>query len=132
MPEELVSRAHTGLIPSEPAARKRIAGGILLCGLAALAGYFFLYEPVHSALKTGVLRYSVKGVMLPPACLYLAGILFFTDITDGDGKLRALNASGKLAYTKRGWWVIAGAVLTIGLTLAGWFWYLRALGVHES
>ncbi len=118
------------ILSSDPAARKRTIGGIVMLLLGAACAYFFMYLPVHTAMQTGQLEYYVKGILLPPICLYMALILLVTDIRDG--QLRRLNAKGKPTFTKKGWWVMAGALATMGLTLAGWFFYLHALGFRSA
>ena len=118
------------LLPADPVRRKQAMGGIFLLALAAVCGYFFMYQPVHTAVQTnGELHYYLKGIMLPPLCLYMAALALTGKVRDGE--LRALNAKGQPTLTRKGWWVVAGAVTVIGLTFAVWYAYLHALGFRE-
>ena len=118
------------ILSSDPVARKRTIGGIVMLLIGAACAYFFMYLPVHTALRTGQLEYYVKGILLPPICLYIAFILLATNVQDG--QMRALNAKGKPTFTKTGWWMMGGAFAVIGLTLAGWYYYLHILGFQSA
>jgi hypothetical protein len=111
---------------SDPETRKRQIGGMLFLLMTPVLGYFFMYKPVVEGLRTGMLHYYLKGVMLPPLVLYMGVLLLFTRFKDGELKER--NAAGKMKFSRRGKIFLAGVVVVIGATVAGWFVVLHALG----
>lgn len=117
------------LLPTEPIARSSATGGIILTALGVLFGYWFIYRPLHELQQTGQITYYLKGIMVPPLCVYM-GILAFTG-RFRDGEIRKLNRQGKPTFTRKGWIAAAGALVVIGLTFAAWSWYLHALGVER-
>ena len=118
------------IIPRDPAARKRVMGGILLLALGAAMTYFFAVRPLQELIATNHTTYYVKGVIIGPLCLYM-GILALTG-KFADGQIRKLNSKGKPTFTKKGWIAIAGAVAVIAVTLAAWYGYLHSLGFQET
>ena len=119
------------ILPANPERRKQVMGGIFLIAAGAFCAYFFMYRPVHSALTgNGQLEYYLKGIMLPPMCIY-AGVLVLAGLVR-DGELRTLNAKGNLTLTRKGWWFMGGLIAVVLVTFAGWYAYLNALGFHEA
>lgn len=105
--------------------RIRIFGMVLL--LASLAmGYYFLYEPLVEAQRTGTLVYYMKGVLLTPSVLYLSITLLVGDMRDG--QIKQLGPDGKKHLTSKGWAFVVGYVAVLGLALAGWSLLLHHLG----
>lgn len=122
--------ADEPLIPSQPIARNSFLGGVLLCGLGVVLGYFFLYRPLHALQTTGSMSYSMKGVMLAPLCIYMGALAFTGKFRDGE--IRRLDAKGKPTFTRKGWIAAAGALVVIGITFACWFGYLHSIGGVQS
>ena len=106
-------------------ARLRVFGGVVvLAGL--VAGYYFLYQPVAEAERTGTLTYYFKGILLSPVFVYLGVVMLFADVRDG--QIKQLGPDGKKRLTSKGWSFVVGLIAVMGLTIAGWFLILHQLG----
>ena len=119
------------LFPRDPASRNRVIPAILIAAIAVFIGYIGMVQPVHEALAGGgPVRYYVKGVILPPVFLYLAITMLIVDIRDG--QIMHVNAKNKKTLTRKGWWVMLGAVAVAALSYLAWIAYLRTLGFHSA
>ena len=118
------------LIPADLASRKRVIAAVLVAAVAVLIAGVGMYLPVHRALNSGgALRYYTKGVVLPPVLLYVAVLIVTVEV--GDGQILAVNAKNKRALPRKGWLVVAGAVLVSAAAMLCWTMYLRALGFQS-
>ena len=118
------------LLPTDPKARKAAMGGVLLIALGGALTYYFALRPLLELRRTGHTAYYLKGVLTGPLVAYV-GVLALTG-RFGDGEIRTANAAGKSTLTRKGWIVIAGAILVATLTLAAWFGYLHSLGLQAT
>ncbi len=109
--------------------RLRIFAVVLI--LVSLAmGYFFMYQPIAEAQRSGTLTYAMKGIVVPPMFFYLGVVMLFADVRDG--QIKQLGPDGKKRYTSKGWSFIVGLIAVMGLVLGGWFLLLNRLGFHGS
>lgn len=103
--------------------------GVALIPLSFVAGYYLMAKPLAEAKQTGLLEYSVKGIMLPPLMFFMGVALLFTDLRDKE--IRSTDADGKRKLTRKGWLVTAGAVVICVATYAVWSYYVGSLGFKE-
>ncbi len=114
----------TGPVP----ARLRVfAVAIILFALGM--GYFFLYQPLAEARRTGTLTYYEKGVFLSPAFLYMGVVMLFADVRNG--QILELRPNGKKYLTGKGWSFVVGLIAIVSLTFAAWSLTLRHLGFQS-
>ena len=109
---------------NRPLAERAYLGGVLLLALGLVSGYFCIYQPLHDLRTTGHMTYYLKGIVLPPLCIYM-GVLAFTG-KFRDGQIRKLNDKGHPTFTRKGWIAAGGALAVILLTFAAWYGYLSA------
>ncbi len=118
-------------LPPDLDRRRRVMGGLFLIAVSIVWEYFFVYRPLRLALnRTGEMTISVYSVGLAPALFYM-GVLGLSGVVR-TGELRQINSYGKATYTRKGLWTIAGLVVVVGVSLAGWYAYLHALGFAET
>ena len=110
-------------------AKSKIGGALFVVGGLVMA-YFFMLRPLEEAQRTGQLHYYFKGILLPPAFVYGGLMVLLFDMRDG--QTRTMGADGKAKLTRKGWWFIGGLFAVLGLTVAGWFWYLHLIGFSEG
>ena len=111
----------TGPVP----ARIRIFAVVLLLASVVMS-YFFIYQPIAEAERTGQLTYYLKGVLMPPLFFYAAVVMLLGDVRDG--QIKQLQPDGTKRLTSKGWAFVVGLVAVMGLTLAGWYLLLHQLG----
>ena len=117
-------------VPKPVSLRKSRLGGLLIALLGAALGWFVLLRPLWEGERTGHLEYSVKGVFMVPAFLYLGIAVMVTDLRDGQAF--RVGVDGRKHMTPKGRWVFAGLAIVIALFAAGWWWYLRSLGFVDT
>ena len=111
------------------AARAKVGGALFVVGGLVMA-YYFILRPLQEAQRTGQLHYYIKGILLPPAFVYGGLVVLLFDMRDG--QIRQPGPDGKPKLTTKGWWFIGGLVVVMGLTVAGWYWYLHAIGFVDQ
>ena len=104
---------------------RRIAG-LLFIALALGLSYITMVRPLRAAAGTGELHYLVKGVLLPPALIYLGLCALFTDLSNG--QIRTAAPDGTLKYTRKAKVFLVGLMVVLGLSWAAWEWYLHRMG----
>lgn len=113
----------TELTEAQQAKRARIFG-ICLIPASLLMAYFWMIRPLQEAQHTGLLEYNTKGILLPPALLYMGVALTLADLRDG--QFRTTGADGKPKLTKKGMLFLVGLVVVLGITYALWTAYLHS------
>ena len=107
------------------AAKAKVGGAIVIL-IGLVMGYFFILRPLQEANRTGHLVYYIKAILLVPAFLYMGVAAMITDMRDG--QTREVGPDGKGRLTTKGKWFIGGLMVVMGLTVAGWYWYLHLIG----
>jgi hypothetical protein len=114
------------LLPQDGNHLKTKAGGVLFILGGLIFGYMFILQPIQEAQSTGSLHYFVKGIMLPPVCIYVGLMMLLFNIRDEH--VRKLDAKGKPTFTAKGWWLVGGCIATIIATYVVWGWYIHTIG----
>jgi type II secretory pathway component PulM len=94
--------------------------------LGVVLSWFFIWQPLAEAMRTGHLHYYLQGILLGPIFFYLGIVGLFTDISDA--QIRQPNARGQRKLTAKGRKMVLGSVAVVAVTAVGWFWLLNVLG----
>ncbi len=115
----------------EPAslAKTKVGGALFVLGGLVMA-YYFILRPLQEGERTGQMHYYMKGILLPPAFVYGGLMVLLFDMRDG--QIRTTGPDGKPKLTSKGWWFIGGLFAVLGITIAGWLWYLHTIGLTET
>ena len=92
--------------------------------------YHFIVQPLEQARRSGHLEYYLKGVLLGPLAVYLGIAILMTDLRDG--QVRTIDPAGRKHFTRKGRLFVAGVIVVMCLSLAGWFGALHAMGFTGS
>jgi hypothetical protein len=111
--------------PQSRAAKTKL-GGLVVMTISVAMAYFFMVRPVQEGLRTGLLHYYMKGVLLPAAFLYLGCAMLFTDLRDG--QIYSRSEGGKKKLTRKGRRFMVGLCVTLGVAVCVWYACLHALG----
>ena len=100
--------------------------GVFAIVLSLVLGYFVLLRPLLEAQRTGVLRFSLKAVLVPPAFFYLGVAVMVTDLRDGT--IREAGPDGRPRFTRKGRVFLAGLVVVLTGAVAAWYGLLHLWG----
>ena len=109
-----LARGVKPVVHSEPwSLAKRLGFSALMLLIAAGLGWFTVWTPLETARHGQPTTYSVKGVLLTSVIVYLAVIALFADLRDH--QIRQIGPNGKGKLTTRGYVVLAGSFVAMGI-----------------